>query len=835
VTENFEAAEPEAANSPSGSAGTNLLRIAWRRKGLIVLGTAIGLVFGALHFAQRTAVYRSTAQILVVKKRQDALLPGSDASMAYYDDYLATHQTLIKSPVIIGRAVKKRDLQALRSFADQGDPTGAIIGALSVSRDAKDSGGNFNNILNLSFRGPVAEECATVLNAVIDSYKEFLDETYRNVSDDTLELITHAKDVLQKDLAEKDRIYTDFRKKSPLLWKGKDGTNLYQDRLASIESKRSALLVRRAEIQGRLQTIESALKEGRSRTALVAAISGDAGKPAGPAASASPVAALEERLSPLLLQEQMLLEEYGPDHPQVRSVRKQIQLTRDAVTRRSATASKAAEPSPAPPQPSVPRGDQEAPGDDSLDWHIQYLKQERDDNKQAEQVLEELFKRQYNEVRELRSYEIQEEAYRSDITRTQQLYDSIIKRLGEFNIVRDFGGYDARTISPPDSGVKVEPKPLAIFTMAACFGIGCGFGLAYVVDISDRSFRTPVEIRRRLGLPVVGHIPFFSGEEAARDSAGAEGAALDPMLITYYRPQSKEAEAYRGVRTALYFGTGGTSPRVIQITSPNRADGKTTLSANLSVSIAQSGKRVLLVDADFRRPRLHKVFALPAGTGLASVLAGAADLGEAIQDSVVAGLSILPCGPRPSDPAELLSSPRLHEALQAAREHYDFVLVDTPPLLAVTDPSVVAPRVDGVLLNIRLSKNSRPDAERAREVLSTLGAKMIGVVVNGVGPDGVGYGAPRDHYSYQSEYSDTSMNRIDPESFGPAVDAAASSSAGAVVSAARILSTRRTAASPSHGEVVHIANTENGRTAANARNGAVVSSVTDTEDEDDRR
>jgi succinoglycan biosynthesis transport protein ExoP len=835
LTQNLERSEPESLDLPPTPAAANLLRLAWRRKGLVALGTAIGLVFGSLHYAQRTAVYSSTAQILVVKKRQDALLPGSDASMAYYDDYLATHQTLIKSPVIIGRAVKKRDLQSLRSFAEQGDPTGAIIGALSVSRDAKDSGGNFNNILNLSFRGPVAEECATVLNAVIDSYKEFLDETYRNVSDDTLELITRAKDVLQKDLAEKERIYLEFRKKSPLLWKGKDGTNLYQDRLASIELKRSGLLVRRAEIQGRLQTIESALKEGRSRVALGALLSGEAGKPAVSAASASPASTLEERLSPLLLRQQMLLEEYGPDHPQVRAIRKEIQLTRDAVTRRSATASKAAETLAPSTSASPPRGDQEARGDDSLEWHIQSLKQELDDNKQEEQVLAELFKRQYDEVRELRSYEIQEEAYRSDITRTQQLYDGIIKRLGEFNIVRDFGGYDARTISPPGSGVKVEPKPLAIFTMAACLGIVCGFGLAYGVDISDRSFRTPVEIRRQLGLPVVGHIPFFASDEAARDSAGFEGAALDPVLITYYRPQSKEAEAYRGVRTALYFGTRGANLRVIQITSPNRGDGKTTLSANLSVSIAQSGKRVLLIDADFRRPRLHKLFALPAATGLAPVLAGTAVLNDAIQESVVAGLSILPCGPRPPDPAELLSSPRLQEILESARERYDFVLVDTPPLLAVTDPGVVAPRVDGVLLNIRVSKNSRPDAERAKEVLSTLGATMIGVVVNAVSPDGAGYGAPRYHYSYQNEYSDTSMHRIDGDAFGPSPSTAAvSSSEPAILRSPRDIENGPSAASPDNDEVVNFdSDSQNVPIAVSSSNDDVVSYETDSED--DRR
>jgi polysaccharide biosynthesis transport protein len=287
------------------------------------------------------------------------------------------------------------------------------------------------------------------------------------------------------------------------------------------------------------------------------------------------------------------------------------------------------------------------------------------------------------------------------------------------------------------------------------------------------------------------------------------------------------------VRTALYFGTGGTKPRVIQITSPNRADGKTTLSANLSVSIAQSGKRVLLVDADFRRPRLHKVFALPAGTGLASVLAGTADLADAIQDSVVAGLSILPCGPRPSDPAELLSSPRLPEVLEGVRAHYDFVLVDTPPLLAVTDPSVVAPRVDGVLLNIRVSKNSRPDAERAREVLSTLGATIIGVVVNGVSSDGVGYGAPRDHYNYQSEYSDTSMHRIDAASFATAPNAAASSSEGEIVSAPRLIEDSRTAAGASDAQGASAVERVTDQAAVSASNGHVEASVID--DEDDRR
>src|SRR5260370_24957371 len=128
-------------------------------------------------------------------------------------------------------------------------------------------------------------------------------------------------------------------------------------------------------------------------------------------------------------------------------------------------------------------------------------------------------------------------------------------------------------------------------------GIVCGFGLAYLVDISDRSFRTPSEIRRRLGWPVMGHVPLFKPETTPSEQADVDGAVLDPSLSTYYHPRSKAAEAYRSVRTSLYFNAAAGKHQVIQITSPNRADGKTTLAANLSISMAQSRKNVLLLDA----------------------------------------------------------------------------------------------------------------------------------------------------------------------------------------------------------------------------------------------
>jgi capsular exopolysaccharide synthesis family protein len=196
---------------------------------------------------------------------------------------------------------------------------------------------------------------------------------------------------------------------------------------------------------------------------------------------------------------------------------------------------------------------------------------------------------------------------------------------------------------------------------------------------------------------------------------------------------------------------------VIQVTSPEMGDGKTTLAANLAVSIAQSGKSIILIDADFRRPRIHKLFGLSPERGLASVInEPQTEINDVICPSGIPGLSILPCGPIPDNPAELLTQNRFKELLDYIRERYDFVVIDTPPLLKVTDPCVVVRRVDGVLLTIRISKNARPQAQRAKEILATLGANVFGVVVNGVDRSGAyGYGYNYGYhtgYGYQSRY-----------------------------------------------------------------------------------
>ena len=207
------------------------------------------------------------------------------------------------------------------------------------------------------------------------------------------------------------------------------------------------------------------------------------------------------------------------------------------------------------------------------------------------------------------------------------------------------------------------------------------------------------------------------------------------------------------MRTALYFNTQGKQHSVIQVTSPTPGDGKSTLAANLAVSIAQSGKRVLLVDSDMRRPRQHATFGIEARDGFATVLSGQSHWRDVLYEcEEIEGLIVMPCGAKPNNPAELSSSPQVKELIEEMRQEFDFIIVDTPPLLAVTDACPIAARVDGVVLCLRIKKNVRVSASRAIEMLHNLGANCIGLVVNGVGAQS-GYGSQYTYGAYRAGYS----------------------------------------------------------------------------------
>ena len=724
-----------------------------RHKRRIAACLALGL-FAAIAFHVLTGPwYESTARLLVIKKQLETSpisLP-SNAGRAQ-EEYLPTHMMVIASPKVVKQAVVKNDLQSLESFQKKdnsarqlidsitrslfGDkPKGspedglakAIIGSL-VCEIPKPGVTPSHEIMDISYRSKQPEDCRTVLNAVLASYQDFLKDTYRDANAETLELITRARDVLQKDLEAKDKAYLEFRQNTPVLWKGKDGNTVDQERLFNIDSRRAALRIRQAEIQSSLTAVEIGLKKGSSPAELLSLLPGlpsnkEILSPSLLTPDLDPWStgrtgrvSLEEELIHLELQESKLLEDYGPRHPEVQKIRQRLETVRGMLI----------------PSSKTPRiaGEKSVKDNDFIHTKIELLKVELAADQQAEKSLTQMFEQDQQAAKSAIINQLKDEAHREGIERSKVLYESTVNRLKEIASVQEFSGYNTQIIAPPQVGKLLLEKYALVVGLSLLAGLLCGFGWSYLSELSDKKFRTPQEIQQCLGLPVLGHIPHLSCGSNGSHNGAVNGNGSKSLPFPYVGADTHGAEAYRGVRTAAFFGNLAENRKIIQISSPTLGDGKTTLVANLAYSLAQLGKKILLIDADLRHPHLHNHFGLPNTVGLSSLLAGDAELASTIHATETPGLSVLPSGPSRSNPGELLTSPRLKELFEAVRNQFDFVLVDTPSPLSVADACVVAPLVDGVLLTLRIAKNGRPYAQQAWEQLKTMGAKGLGVVVN---------------------------------------------------------------------------------------------------------
>ena len=376
-------------------------------------------------------------------------------------------------------------------------------------------------------------------------------------------LITKAQNYLQQDLAKKQEKYQSICLENPLAVKARDGVHSFQERIRDVEGRQSKLEMRQKEIETRQKFIANGLKDGVSREVILATMRDPAN---GKSASEDAVKNLEIQLLEMKLRYEEMTQTLGIAHPQ-QALMRRIELVKEQLGRHKATEAGKATPM------------------DPLDLIIQSLKAEYEENRLMLDSLAEPLKAERAKADELARYLIKEEEARGDVVRVRQLYDTTVDRLRQINLTREAGGFDARVITPAGPGGKVAPVAFTYGALAIFGGLAAGLALAYLSDMSDRSFRSPVEIKQRLGLPVIGHIPHLAIADSA-DPASCSGRP--PQVIAYHLPRSPQSEAFRGVRTALYFSTRGSGHQVIQVTSPSMGDGKSTLTANLAVSIAQS-------------------------------------------------------------------------------------------------------------------------------------------------------------------------------------------------------------------------------------------------------
>ena len=359
--------------------------------------------------------------------------------------------------------------------------------------------------------------------------------------------------------------------------------------------------------------------------------------------------------------------------------------------------------------------------------------------------------------------EIQYNNLKAQVANKRGTLEALVRRQSETNSsagLNDLVSGNVRIVDPAEVPARPSsPKILLNIFLSIVTGLGLGVGLAFFFEYLDKSVKTPEEMHEATGLPTIGLVPSLQSEGGRLRIIRANGKETSPVahveLISRDDPKSKIAEAFREIRTALLVSQPGGPPRTILIASTQPGEGKTAVSLNLAITLAQMGKRVLLVDADLRRPRLHKLLEVENVRGLSNYLSGTGTIWPEPCGTGVPGLDFIPSGPIPPNPADLLDTERFGQLQSELDAHgYDHVIYDSPPILAVADPAIMAGRIEAVLIVVHAGVTGKDALGHAARKLAQVKAKVLGCVLNQVdlSQQGYyGYGYYRRYYGEEPE------------------------------------------------------------------------------------
>jgi capsular exopolysaccharide synthesis family protein len=374
---------------------------------------------------------------------------------------------------------------------------------------------------------------------------------------------------------------------------------------------------------------------------------------------------------------------------------------------------------------------------------------------QRENMLKEAFEKQKQEANKLNESAIEFTLLKQKVETNRQLYDGLLQKLKEADVSAALKNNNFHVVDDArQPTIPIEPNIPRNLMFAMVLGLASGIGLAFLLEGLDNTVRTTDQAQMISGLASLGMIPL--GSKAAREGPNPKRLVIATSkeaveLVTQVRPQSQMAESYRALRTSLLLSNLGAPPKVIMVTSALPQEGKTTTSINTAVVLAQKGVRVLLIDADLRRPSIHKTLGMGPHSGLSNVLTGSTTLEQAItRTAILPNLFVLAAGTPPPNPAELLASTNMRETLAQLCQQYDHIVIDTPPSLSVTDAVVLSPRADAVVLVIRSGQTTKQALRRSRDVLVGVNAKVVGVLLNAVDLSSPDY---YYYYEYQSKYA----------------------------------------------------------------------------------
>ena len=711
------------------------LRVLIKRKWIVV--ACFVTIFSVIAIAslRMTPIYEASGTIEINKPDASLNFQNSATfSLDYYDPTeLETELRILQSDLLALQVIRELNLDRRPEFGGnvppspsldlapdplQSDPAraSALLGGFKGNLRVANSPNS--RIIEVHYRSADRDMAANVVNTLMQTY---VDNNIKSRFESTMQ----ASDWLQKQLVDMQmKVETSqeklvrYQREHEIL--GIDEKqNITTEKLDELNKELTAAESERMDKEAFYRLVESGDPDAIASTAGGADAAGS-----GVQADSQLLDTLRAKEGDLKIQVADLSTQFGPSYPKVTQLNSQLKEVDSQI---QAEMKKVV---------SKVRG--------------QYMT-----SLQRENMLRGALEKQKQEENKLNESAIEYNLLKRDAETYRTLYEGLLQKLKEAGVSAGLKANNFRIVdSARTPTAPIEPNIPRNLGFGALLGLALGVGLAFLLEGIDNTVRTTEQAQAISGLSPLGMIPL--GSKAARDATGAKRLVIASSkeaveLVTQVRPQSQMAESYRALRTSLLLSHLGAPPKVIMVTSALPQEGKTTTSINCAVVLAQKGVRVLLIDADLRRPSIHKTLGMGPRSGLSNVLTGSSNLEQVItRPPILPNLHVLPAGTPPPNPAELLASANMRDVLDQLREQYDHIVVDTPPSLSVTDAVVLSQRADAVVLVIRSGQTTKQALRRARDILARVNAKVVGVLLNAVDLSSPDY---YYYYEYQGKYS----------------------------------------------------------------------------------
>jgi len=668
-------------------------------------------------------VYRTTARI-EIDRENTSVLPFQDSYdlMMDMDNYIETQSRILTSETLALHTIRNSGLiphaemqgaqdgsEAITSgsLANHKRPPelGAFLGSMSVKRVPQ------SRLLDVSFESSDPLLAAQILNAHIAN---FMEENFRSRYDTTAKATLWLTDQLS-ELKVKVQNSEDARlayERQHQIWELDDRQNITTQRLNDLNKEVT-------EAQSERMRKEALYEFAKAGNIDVV-----------PQLRENPtLQELLKRHSEIYTHYLDALNQYGPNFPKVQREQAQLKEIENLM-------------------------------DDEKRNILEALGNDYNAARQREGLLNEALNEQKTEVNLMAQSMVEYNILKRDAEANKTMYIGLLTKLKEANISAGLKSSNIRVIDPATvPSYPSRPAKARNIGLSFLIGLVGGIGLALLREYMDNTVKTPDDIENLVRLPALAVVPAFTSENGTgRRGRFTTGSSLHGHekrieLVAQHLPKSSMSEAFRALRTSILLSQADHPPQVILVTSALPREGKTTAAANLAVTLAQLGDRTLLIDADLRKPGVGRLLNMTDGkyAGLSSYLAGVSSLElVAVPHPVIPNLVAIPTGPLPPNPADLLSSHKLTDALRKLRGQYKFIVIDSPPIMAATDAVILSVQADGVLLVVRSGETPKEAFTRARDLLTSVKCNLLGVVLNAVDSS-----APDYYYSYRYyPYSD---------------------------------------------------------------------------------